>query len=134
MERPFLPTTSAFFFHKGMERLQLMAVTQQSAIELGLLLPIWHCQSAPNEPYWASLLRFLASTTSCAILSCDNPSTRPERGQRVEVGLKEFYVLLSARSNTAIGLLCRYASFEQFLPPASEDPPASTTENLKFDL
>ena len=42
MERPFLPTTSAFFFHKGMERLQLVAVTQQSAIELGLLLPIWH--------------------------------------------------------------------------------------------
>ncbi|KAK8819442.1 hypothetical protein WA556_002432, partial [Blastocystis sp. ATCC 50177/Nand II] len=124
MERPFLPTTSAFFFHKGMERLQLVAVTQQSAIELGLLLPIWHCQSAPNEPYWASLLRFLASTTSCAILSCDNP----------KVGLKEFYVLLSARGNTAIGLLCRYASFEQFLPPASEDPPASTTENLKFDL
>ena len=134
MERPFLPITSSFLFHRGMERLLLLSIVQQSTIELGLLLPIWHCSKPSHAQHWASLLRFLSSTSTCAVLQGFNESENGAPTSFVEVGLKECYVLLPAKRNTSIGLLCRYASHEQLLPPLTTEEALTSAGDIKFDL
>lgn len=79
MERPYLPIANSHFCHIGVQSLIVDCISQQSALDLSLILPLWNCHAAEdtedNESLWISLLRFLSSTTSFLQLHCLNRST-----------------------------------------------------------